>query len=105
MWDDDDAFRSLSAQYLEREDFDVVTAPGPAAALDRLDDGFYVEDDGPGIPESKRDAVLKSGYLGGDGAGIRLAIVDAVADSHGWPIRITGGEDGGVRFKFHVDDR
>jgi PAS domain S-box-containing protein len=70
-----------------------------------LDRGFYVEDDGPGIPESERDSVVKSGYSGGDGTGFGLAIVDAVADSHGWTLVITDGDGGGARFEFHDGER
>jgi len=65
-----------------------------------LDDGFYVEDDGPGIPEEKRTAVFESGYsTAPDGTGFGLAIVEEVTEAHGWSIRVTESADGGARFE------
>ncbi|WP_135303152.1 PAS domain-containing sensor histidine kinase [Haloarcula amylovorans] len=66
-----------------------------------LEDGFYVADDGPGIPEDQRDAVFESGYTTvGDGTGFGLAIVDTIADAHDWDVTLTESEDGGARFEF-----
>ena len=70
-----------------------------------LDDGFYVEDDGSGIPESEREAVLQSGYSDNDGTGFGLSIVDAVAEAHGWELVITESDGGGARFEFRSDSR
>jgi len=65
-----------------------------------LDDGFYVEDDGPGIPENERDDVLKAGYsTAEDGTGFGLSIVKQVAQAHGWDVCVTDCSDGGARFE------
>jgi PAS domain S-box-containing protein len=65
-----------------------------------LDDGFYIEDDGPGIPSDERDAVFKAGYSQStDGTGFGLSIVEQIVDAHDWQIRITDGADGGARFE------
>jgi|AntDeeMinimDraft_4_1070355.scaffolds.fasta_scaffold00099_12 PAS domain S-box-containing protein len=65
-----------------------------------VDDGFYVVDDGPGIPEHERDDVFEVGYsTTDDGTGFGLAIADQVADTHGWDVRVTDGSDGGTRFE------
>jgi len=69
-----------------------------------LDVGFYVADDGPGIPEADREAVLDSGYSGGDGTGFGLAIVETIAEAHGWEIGVVDSEDGGARFEFRAGD-
>jgi signal transduction histidine kinase len=72
-------------------------------ALGAPDDptGFYLEDDGSGIPKGERDAVFEQGYsTDPDGTGFGLAIVRAVADAHGWDVRLTDGQDGGARFEF-----
>jgi PAS domain S-box-containing protein len=62
--------------------------------------GFYVADDGSGIPESERGRVFESGYTtGGDGIGEGLSIVKRVADAHGWSVRVTESRDGGARFE------
>jgi signal transduction histidine kinase len=65
-----------------------------------LDNGFYVEDDGPGIPAEQRDEVFTPGYSEADeGTGLGLEIVRQVVEAHGWDIRITEGVDGGARFE------
>ena len=63
-------------------------------------DGFYVEDDGPGIPVDERDDVLESGYSTAEGGtGFGLAIVSEIVDAHGWEIAVTEAETGGARFE------
>ena len=63
-------------------------------------DGFYVEDDGPGIPEGERDRVFETGYTtASDGTGLGLSIVQRIAEAHGWEITATAGETGGARFE------
>jgi GAF domain-containing protein len=65
-----------------------------------LDDGFYVEDDGPGIPPAERERVFESGVSGADGGtGLGLSIVERVATAHGWSVRATEGDGGGARFE------
>ena len=62
--------------------------------------GFYVEDDGPGIPEADREDVFEFGWSRGDGGtGFGLAIVEEIADAHGWTIAATESESGGARFE------
>jgi len=62
--------------------------------------GFYVEDDGPGIPPEDREEVFESGYTTArDGTGFGLAIVKEIGDAHGWSVSITEGTDGGTRFE------
>ncbi|PSQ57313.1 PAS domain-containing sensor histidine kinase [Halobacteriales archaeon SW_8_68_21] len=66
-----------------------------------LDGGFYVEDDGPGIPESDRDRVFEGGYTTDpDGTGFGLEIVSEVAAAHDWSVRAAEGTGGGARFEF-----
>jgi len=64
-------------------------------------DGFYVADDGPGIPPEMRDDVLDFGVTtSSDGTGFGLAIVSQIADAHGWETSVTESGDGGTRFEF-----
>jgi len=71
-----------------------------AHADDRADPGgFYVADDGPGIPAEERDAVFEHGYSSDDdGTGFGLSIVEAIAAAHGWEVALTESADGGARF-------
>jgi len=62
--------------------------------------GFYVEDDGTGIPESKREAVLEHGYTTGDrDTGLGLSIVRQLVSAHHWQIHVTEAGSGGARFE------
>jgi signal transduction histidine kinase len=71
-----------------------------AARVRALEDGFYVADDGPGIPPSERDRVFELGHSSSDGGtGFGLDIVEQVATEHGWEIRVTDGKNGGARFE------
>ncbi len=71
-----------------------------AIAVGEMDDGFYLEDDGPGIPEKERENVFEAGHTTSEeGTGIGLRIVRQVADSHGWTVTVTDGTDDGARFE------
>jgi len=73
--------------------------PGVSVRVGTLDDGFYVEDDGPGIPDDERADVFEPGVTSStEGTGLGLAIVERVAEAHGWEITATEGTDGGARF-------
>jgi len=66
-----------------------------------LDDGFYIEDDGSGIPPKKRDDVFEAGHSTSEaGTGFGLSIVEQVAEAHGWNIGVSEGSKGGARFEF-----
>ena len=68
--------------------------------VDDLEDGFYVADDGSGIPEELRDGLFDPGESGAeDGTGFGLAIVKEIANAHGWEITATTAETGGARFE------
>jgi PAS domain S-box-containing protein len=83
-------------------DADAVAGGSSAVAVTvgSLDDGFYVADDGPGVPESDREDVFELGYTRADeGTGLGLGIVRQVVDAHGWSVCVTDSEDGGARFE------
>jgi signal transduction histidine kinase len=62
--------------------------------------GFYVADDGPGIPEGDRDSVFEPGYTTSEeGTGFGLAIVAEMVAAHGWEIQVTETDAGGARFE------
>jgi PAS domain S-box-containing protein len=65
-----------------------------------LSDGFYVEDDGPGIEPDRREEVFEAGHsTSQSGTGFGLRIVEQVADAHGWSVRVVESEEGGARFE------
>jgi signal transduction histidine kinase len=68
--------------------------------------GFYVADDGPGIPPEKREEVFEYGYTSSpDGTGFGLAIVTDLAGAHGWLVDLAKSASGGVRFEFTPAER
>ena len=73
--------------------------------LGRTEDGFFVEDDGRGVPADQREAVFDYEYSTAEyGTGLGLAIVEAIARAHGWSATMTEGSDGGARVVFSEVD-
>jgi len=63
--------------------------------------GFYVADDGPGIPEDEREDVFDHGYTTSEGGtGLGPKIVRQVVEAHGWSITVTESADGVPGSKF-----
>ncbi|ERG98905.1 MAG: PAS sensor histidine kinase [Haloquadratum sp. J07HQX50] len=68
--------------------------------LGEIEDGFYLADDGSGIPIDERDDVFEAGYTTSKrGTGFGLSIVEQVVEAHGWNISITESTEGGARFE------
>ena len=87
-------FENLSGNAVEHGGSEVTVTVG------NLDDGFYLEDDGCGIPEDEYDDVFTPGYSNSeDGTGFGLSIVEQIVAVHGWEIRLTEGTTGGARFE------
>jgi signal transduction histidine kinase len=65
--------------------------------------GFYVEDDGPGIPKSERCRAFQPGYsTTSSELGLGLTVVDRIATAYDWECRITKGSSGGTRIVFEI---
>ncbi|GAA5433237.1 adaptive-response sensory-kinase SasA [Haloarcula japonica] len=64
-----------------------------------LDDGFYVADDGVGIPADEHEDVFEGGYSLASSPGFGLRIVDEIVDTHGWSITVAESDAGGARFE------
>jgi PAS domain S-box-containing protein len=87
-------FENLIRNAVEHTSQDVTVTVG------EFEGGFYVEDDGSGIPEDSRDDVFEAGYTTTDeGTGFGLSIVKEVAEAHRWEISIAEGSEGGARFE------
>ncbi|SDF03481.1 histidine kinase N-terminal 7TM domain-containing protein [Halorientalis regularis] len=90
--DADDGVTVTVGMIDDEPDADDRSAAGPR--------GFYVADDGPGIPEDQRDAVLEQGYTTSEnGTGLGLSIVSTIVDAHGWEIDVAESVDGGAEFR------
>jgi PAS domain S-box-containing protein len=79
---------------------------GVTVTVGTLEDGFYVADDGPGIPPEEREAAFEAGYsTAEEGTGFGLSIVEEIAEAHGWSVRIVESEAGGARFEVTAVER
>ena len=75
--------------------------PEVTVTVGLTEDGFYVEDDGPGIPDEEMDSIFEYGHTTSkDGTGLGLSIVKTIAEAHGWSLWIDGTSGGGARFVF-----
>jgi signal transduction histidine kinase len=86
-------FENLFRNAIEHAGEDVTVT------VDSFDEGFAVQDDGPGIDA---DRPFEHGHSGADGGtGLGLAIVREIVEAHGWEIAATQGEgeNGGARFE------
>jgi signal transduction histidine kinase len=84
----------------ERAAYDTDGGGAVVVEVGTHSEGFYVADDGPGIPEGEREQVFEQGYTTTEsGSGLGLAIVQRVVDGHGWSIVVTEGDSGGARFE------
>ncbi|MGB9933403.1 ATP-binding protein [Haloarcula amylolytica] len=62
--------------------------------------GFFIADNGAGIPVQDRKKVLESGYsTASEGTGLGLSIVSEIVAAHDWQIDVTSSETGGARFE------
>jgi PAS domain S-box-containing protein len=104
------AFQNLFRNAIQHGGDDVTVV------VDDLPDepGFFVEDDGPGIPEGDRDRVFEPGFsTRSGGTGFGLNIVKEVFEAHGWTVTVTAGagaapdpatpqQDGGAGARFEI---
>ncbi len=89
-------FENVFRNAIEHAGPNVTVTVGPL--LDT--DGFFVADDGDGIPADERDAVFKHGYSTTEtGTGFGLSIVRSIAEGHGWEIRAVESKTDGARFE------
>jgi len=91
-------FENLFRNSIEHGGEDVTVTVG---ALDDTE-GFFVVDDGRGVPEEERDQVFESGYsTAEDGTGFGLSIVEQIVAAHEWAIDLTDVETG-TRFEIRT---
>jgi len=87
-------FENLMRNAVEHSSRDVTVTVG------ELDDGFYVADNGPGIPDDSKNNIFKAGYSTNEsGTGFGLSIVQQIVNAHGWSVSVTKSKGGGARFE------
>ena len=60
---------------------------------------FAIEDDGPGIDASRREAIFEPFQSGRNGTGLGLFFVRRVCNAHGGAVRVTSATPCGARFE------
>ncbi|WP_135661889.1 sensor histidine kinase [Halorhabdus rudnickae] len=89
-------FENLFRNAVEHGGSGVTVTVGPLEETT----GFYVADDGRGIPPEQRDRVFDPGFsTDNHGTGLGLSIVARIVDLHGWSVEITDTASGGARFE------
>ncbi|WP_135305186.1 PAS domain S-box protein [Haloarcula amylovorans] len=89
-------FRNLLENAVEHGGSDVTITVG------ELPTGFYVADDGVGIPAEERGTIFDEGYTTAaesGGTGLGLAFVREIADVYDWTCTVTESAANGARFE------
>ena len=104
-------FENLFRNAVEHVGEDVTVRVGPIETMhtntrvshvDQVN-GFFVEDDGPGIADGEHGTVFESGYsTSEEGSGLGLSIVRSIAEAHGWTATVAERDAGGARFEIHI---
>ncbi|RLM42012.1 PAS domain-containing protein [Haloarcula sp. Atlit-47R] len=69
------------------------------------ENGFFVADDGPGIPPDERESVFEPGYsTNRNGTGFGLAIVEQIAKAHDWSLTIEESRSNGASFHIQTGE-
>jgi nitrogen-specific signal transduction histidine kinase len=98
--------RGSEAEDAPNRDGELTPESGVTITVGTLADGFYVADDGPGIPPGEREVVFEPGYSTREGGtGLGLAIVERIVAAHDWEMDLTTAEHGGVRFEIRFHPR
>jgi signal transduction histidine kinase len=72
-----------------------------AVEIGLTNDGFYVADDGPGIPFEEVDDIFDYGHTTSEeGTGLGLSIVKTIAEAHGWRLYVDTTYEDGAMFVF-----
>jgi len=75
--------------------------PTVTVRIGETEDGFFISDDGPGLPKGSGEAVFNAGYsTTSDGTGLGLDIVREISEAHGWDVSAQESREDGARFEF-----
>ncbi|EMA06972.1 HTR-like protein [Haloferax denitrificans ATCC 35960] len=93
--------RRLLLQLFENLFRNAIEHAGPTCTVrvGVLRDGFYVEDDGTGIPEAMQRKAIGAKYSTTGTIGLGLSVVQAIARGHDGELSIQESSTGGARFE------
>jgi signal transduction histidine kinase len=84
---------------LERlfDNVDVHAGTDTSVTVDVADGRLTVADDGHGLDPDHRERALEAGFsTAQDHSGLGLAVVDRLAEAHGWTVELAASADGGL---------
>jgi len=88
--------------------FENVRRHAPSATsviVGTTPNGFYVEDDGPGIIAGADEDIFAYGTTSDAGTGAGLAIVQTIIEAHGWEITLAESGAAGACFEVYTDPK
>jgi signal transduction histidine kinase len=92
-------FENLFRNAVEHNDTPVTVTVGQS------EEGFYVADDGDGIPPDVGTDIFEYGVITNEGGiGLGLSIVAEIVEAHGWTVSVTAGTHGGARFEIDTGE-
>ena len=92
-----EVFENLFGNAVEHGGEDVNVEVGA------MENGFYVEDDGDGIPEDIEGDIFDYNFKPEEGnTGIGLSIIQKIIEGHGWDIEAMESGKGGARFEIQM---
>ncbi|QRV14481.1 sensor histidine kinase [Haloterrigena salifodinae] len=97
----EDAVEHGSTSSIPNPEQNPVQQDGSSVSIEvgPAETGFYVADDGPGIPTDAVDDVFEYGATTAeDGTGFGLAIVESIVSAHDWTIAVDESYDDGAKF-------
>ena len=98
-------------QSIENESQQVPGSPSDIPQIDHstttvrvgvYEQGFFIEDDGPGIDPNIHPHIFEYGMSTGEGSGFGLAIVRTIVEAHRWEIAVTEISTGGAHFEIQT---
>ncbi|AXR79988.1 PAS domain S-box protein [Natrarchaeobaculum sulfurireducens] len=99
----DSVFRNLLKNAIEHNDSEV---PEVTVSVTDTDDHvvIHVADNGPGIPDERKDSVFERGEMGleSDGTGLGLYLVETLVDGYGGTVWIEDNDPNGTVFNVEL---
>jgi PAS domain S-box-containing protein len=95
-------FQNTVTHAVDAVSADADSQTATTVRVGALPEGFYIEDDGPGIRPAQRDELFEYGMGTGSGTGFGLAIVRTIIEAHGWTVSVAEPTTDGARFEIHT---
>ena len=98
-------FENLFRNVTDHNDGPVTVTVGTLVSnLSAEPIGFYIADDGDGLPSDSQEELFEYGYsTNQSGTGLGLSIVQDFVTAHGWAVTATTSSSGGAQFEIKTE--